>query len=161
LELINIARMPMFEDDPEMQQVLAASRAMPRREKKPGWWASLSFGLLVAGGGAMAGLGYGLGWNVWAACVFGALAGIACSWAVFGYSAGRYRFTSGPREGERIVLWTPIAPVRRVLAALAVPLLLLVGAGIAYKAAEMDAEQAKSRRTPAAVHGPPVRPGTR
>jgi hypothetical protein len=151
----------MFEDDPEMQQLLAAARAMPRPEEKPGWWTSLSLGLLVAGAGAMAGLAYGLGWNILAGGVFGCLAGIACGWAVLGYRAGQYGITRGPREGERVVLWTPIEPAHRALAALAVPLLLIVGAGIAYEKAEMDAEQAKSRRTPAAAHPPPVRPGTR
>jgi hypothetical protein len=144
----------MFEDDPEMQEMIAAYQAMPEPQEKPEWWFAVQAGLLAAGAGGAAALAYGLGLHVWPALVCGCLAGIACSLAVLGFRSGWFRYRSGPWEGEKVLLWMPLRPVHRVLCGLAVPLLLVFG----LYASHDETQRANRQRAPGRAAAPLTKP---
>jgi hypothetical protein len=147
----------MFENDPEMQQLLAERRAMTEPEDKPGWWDASMIVLMALGTGGMAAVAYALEIAVYPAAIFGLLAGGACFAAIFGWWPRRYRYIMGPQEGKRFHLWVRIKPGLRALLALAVPALVAFGV---YAAADR-AERSAPKRTPAGASRPVARPRTR
>ena len=144
----------MFEDDPEMQQMIRARDALPTPERKPVWWQIVLGVLMLVGVGVAWGLQIALGTAFHTLVpISGALAGGTLAMGIFGYRPGRYRVIE---TDEKLTMWLALPPLWRGGALLAS--LVIVGGALALANFEADSRKTTPAATPPAAQKTPVKP---
>jgi hypothetical protein len=119
----------MFEDDPEMQEMIKRANAEPEPEPKPLWFQAVLVLLMLGGGG----LSVLIPFVLWRAIdprvgAFGLFAGGLGAIGLLGWRPGRYQDF---RTEEKMTLWKPIKLWLRGLYFVGALAVFVLGIGIA------------------------------
>jgi len=119
----------MFEDDPEMQELVRKAQADPEPEHKPWWYGAIVGVAMLAVGASDRHTFPDMGVLAYRASVFPLFAGGLLAIGVLGWRPGNYR---NIQTDERLVLWKPLKLWLRGLYVLASGAVLVFGAWVAY-----------------------------
>jgi hypothetical protein len=118
----------MFEDDPEMQELIRKNAAEPEPEKRPLWWQIVMGVAMLLGAAATSALPIAVGWGYHPVLsATGMLGGACVVLGALGMYPGRYRIIE---TDERLTLWKPFKPALRALVAAGALLVPAVGIGL-------------------------------
>lgn len=140
----------MFENDPEMQEMVRKADAEPTPERKPIWWQIVQGVMMLVGVGAAWGLQIALGTAFHPLVpISGALAGGVLAMGVFGHRPGRYRIVE---TDEKLTMWVRLPALWRAGACLG-PVVLIAGA-LALANADADSKKPPPAAKPTAPAAP-------